>query len=258
MSTHRMRRVSALGGAVSAALIATGAMAAPASAHTPTVNVTCETVTVDLTYYADSGNQVKVTAGETVLADETFGASYHRTLELPTPLTAPLTVRVEVTASDDDRYDAVIERTTPQDCQDEQEEDENGAGGSDAGNDTGAGTGDDEGTPDENATTGGAGGTEEDDTDGDASPSPSASTESGASGGDTDGSGDAATPTPSVSATTTGGNSPVPATVPGETELAATGGSTSTTLMASFGAVVLAAGGALLFVARGRRAGSRG
>ncbi|MEU0354447.1 LAETG motif-containing sortase-dependent surface protein [Streptomyces cyaneofuscatus] len=71
--------------------------AGPAAAHTPTWDVTCSEVTVDLTYYTpDAPNTVTVTVdGKDLLPTETFGKEFSTKLTLPEH-SEKLTVRLVV------------------------------------------------------------------------------------------------------------------------------------------------------------------
>ncbi|MEU0160494.1 LAETG motif-containing sortase-dependent surface protein [Streptomyces sp. NPDC006261] len=90
----------AAGKLVAAAVVGlTGSMisAGPAAAHTPTWDVTCSEVTVDLKYYtANVPNTVTVTVdGKDLLPTETFGREFNKKLTLPEH-SEQLTVRLVV------------------------------------------------------------------------------------------------------------------------------------------------------------------
>ncbi|MDF9811998.1 LAETG motif-containing sortase-dependent surface protein [Streptomyces sp. SPB162] len=83
---HRGRvRTGAIAVAGFAALVGTGVLATPASAHTPVWSVTCDKVTVDLTQYNNRvENTVTITVdGKDLLATTTFKAQFHKVLDLP-------------------------------------------------------------------------------------------------------------------------------------------------------------------------------
>ncbi|MBA2954706.1 hypothetical protein GON03_10255 [Nocardioides sp. MAH-18] len=82
-------------------LVALGGAGA-ASAHTPSISVTCDKLTVSLTNYQDSAspNSVRVVTDGAVRAETPFGSSYAQVFTLGDP-TTPHTWSVTVTASDD-------------------------------------------------------------------------------------------------------------------------------------------------------------
>lgn len=86
------------------------ATAAPASAHTPVVVADCDSLDVDLSYYAKSGNRVTVVVDGKTLADDEFGDRYKKSFELDG--SADHAWSVSVDASDKNRYDWSDEGTT--------------------------------------------------------------------------------------------------------------------------------------------------
>ncbi len=187
-------------------------LAAPASAHTPTWSVDCDSVSVGLKYYdSNGGNTVTVTAGGQEILDKEFGTGLHiEDLKLPAH-TEPLEVRLVVDAIDDngDKHDWDLDQTkTSPVCEGQEPSPEPS-------------------TPTEEPTP---------------TPEPSASEPAEPT---------PSTPPPSTSAPAVepaGDSSPAPTT-----DLAETGSSGSTTLIAGIAAAVVAAGGGLLMVARKRR-----
>lgn len=207
MSTNQHRRRGAIAlGAAGVALAGSVLFAAPASAHTPTWSVDCDSVSVDLKWYAaQGGNTVTVTAGGEELLNQQFGTDFSKELPLPEH-TEPLEVRLVVDAIDDngDKHDWDVDQTkTSPVCEGQEPSPEPS-------------------TPTEEPT-----------------PTPEPSTS------------EPAEPTPSTSE---------PAVEPTEeettppTDLAETGSSDSTPLIAGIAAAVVAAGAGLLVVTRKRRA----
>lgn len=183
--------------------------AAPASAHTPNWSVDCDSVSVNLRWYAEQGNTVTISAGGDRLLHEEFGGDWH-TSDLALPEHGePLEVTLTVNASDHDKFDFQETKTSPV-CETE------------------------EPTP---------------------SPEPSTSTPT-----------EEPTPTPEPSTsepaepTEPAPSTSEPAVEPTEeetappTDLAETGSSDSTPLIAGIAAAVVAAGAGLLVMARKRRA----
>ncbi|MFF8286153.1 LAETG motif-containing sortase-dependent surface protein [Streptomyces albus] len=99
----RWQRSVAIAATGAAAFVGTAIAAVPAQAHTPQWSVTCDSVSIDLKSYGDSGNKVLVKAGDKVLIDETFGKEFTKKAELPKH-DAPLKVTAQVTAADDAKY----------------------------------------------------------------------------------------------------------------------------------------------------------
>jgi LPXTG-motif cell wall-anchored protein len=97
-----------------AALLGTGLLATPASAHTPTWTVDCSTAKLDLTMYnGQYKNTVTVTAdGKTLLPETTFGSDFHKVLDIPAHNSA-VTVNLVVKAGDSDRYSVNQTKTSP-------------------------------------------------------------------------------------------------------------------------------------------------
>ncbi|MCM2418171.1 LAETG motif-containing sortase-dependent surface protein [Streptomyces sp. RKAG293] len=81
---HGRVRTGAIAAVSFAALVGTGVLATPASAHTPVWSVTCDKVTVDLTQYNSRvENTVTITVdGKDLLATTSFKSKFHKTLEL--------------------------------------------------------------------------------------------------------------------------------------------------------------------------------
>ncbi|MFI9101289.1 LAETG motif-containing sortase-dependent surface protein [Streptomyces fildesensis] len=94
-------RTGAIAAVSFAALVGTGVLATPASAHTPAWTVTCDKVTVDLTQYNRKvENTVTITVdGKDLLATTTFKSSFHKTLELAKH-GQPVSVHLVVKAGD--------------------------------------------------------------------------------------------------------------------------------------------------------------
>jgi LPXTG-motif cell wall-anchored protein len=210
MSTRHQgrKRAGVIAAAGFTALIGTGILASPASAHNPNWTPTCDKVTVDLSYY-NSGvtNTVEIKAGgQDVLPVTTFGANFEKTLDLPAH-TSALTVEMIIKAGDDTdgTKGYSVDRTqTVQPCQTSTP------------------------TPPPSTPT--------------QSAAPSSSPSAPASVAPTQ-SAPAAVPSPSTS-------------TPGQ-NLAETGSSSATPVIAGVAAVVVIAGGALVLVGRKRRAGAR-
>jgi LPXTG-motif cell wall-anchored protein len=98
-----------------AALIGSVVLAGPASAHTPTWSVTCDSVKVDLTAYnkhAHNTVTLTIVGGEGALVDQDFGASFHFKDKLP-PHDKPLDLHLVVTASDGAQYGRDETKTAP-------------------------------------------------------------------------------------------------------------------------------------------------
>ncbi|WP_333770005.1 LAETG motif-containing sortase-dependent surface protein [Streptomyces sp. IBSBF 2435] len=118
LTVQGRRRSAAVAAAGMAAMIGTAVLAAPASAHTPVWSVTCNSVQVDLTNYS-TGRHVQnsvsltVVGGEGALADnEDFGGSFHATEALPAH-DSPLTVRLVVKAGDNKKYNVDETKVSP-------------------------------------------------------------------------------------------------------------------------------------------------
>lgn len=96
------KRAGVIAAAGLTALIGTGVLASPASAHNPVWSPSCDSVSVDLTYYnASVSNTVEIKAGGTdILTATTFGSTFAKTLALPTH-TGALQVEMIVKAGDD-------------------------------------------------------------------------------------------------------------------------------------------------------------
>ncbi|MFF5565629.1 LAETG motif-containing sortase-dependent surface protein [Streptomyces sp. NPDC012623] len=108
------RRRSALITVAAAGALGVGLAATPAMAHTPTWSVTCDEVSLDLTAYGNSDqNTVTVTVdGEDLLPTEKFRNDFHKKLDLPEH-SSELTVRLVVKAADGDRYSRDETKTAP-------------------------------------------------------------------------------------------------------------------------------------------------
>jgi LPXTG-motif cell wall-anchored protein len=115
-SQHRRRSGIALG-AAGLALAGSVMMASPASAHTPSWKVDCDSVSVNLQWYnSKGGNTVTLTAGDKTLKTATFGDHWSvQDLALPAH-TQPLQVHLVVKAVDTDaqhNYDVDKTLTSP-------------------------------------------------------------------------------------------------------------------------------------------------
>ncbi|MEU0395491.1 LAETG motif-containing sortase-dependent surface protein [Streptomyces sp. NPDC006208] len=198
------RRSGALIAAATVGALGVGLSAAPALAHTPVWNVTCDEVNVELKAYGrNTENTVTITVdGKDLLPTETFGNDFSKTLELPEH-DKELSVRLIVKAEDGDRFSRDETKTAPV-CEEE--------------------------TPTPSAT-----------------PTPSDTPTT-------------ATPTPSDTPTTATPSTSTPATAtpsaepsPDEPDLAETGSSSATPLIAGAAAAVIVAGGGIMWAARKRR-----
>ncbi|MGP3972657.1 LAETG motif-containing sortase-dependent surface protein [Streptomyces sp. 8N114] len=201
----RWQRSVAIAATGAAAFVGTAIAAAPAQAHTPQWSVTCDSVSIDLTNYAENGNKVTVKAGDKTLISDTFGKSYHKKVDLPEH-SKPLDVTAQVVASDGDKFNwgpetkqsPVCEKPTPTPTP----------------------------TPSESEST---------------PPSPSASPSQSAS----------EKPEPSAPETST--SAPADKPQGGGDDLAETGSSSNTPVIAGIAAAVVVAGGGLVAFARKRR-----
>ncbi|WP_329167123.1 LPXTG cell wall anchor domain-containing protein (plasmid) [Streptomyces sp. NBC_01717] len=112
--TRAGKRSGALISGVVMGFVGVGLCATPVSAHTPTWQVTCSEVTIDLTAYNDNViNTVTVTVdGKDLLPTEEFGREFHKTLKLPEHKIA-VPVHLVVKAGDDERYSRDEIRTSP-------------------------------------------------------------------------------------------------------------------------------------------------
>lgn len=118
-SRHQGRkRAGVIAAAGVVTLIGTGILASPASAHTPKWTVTCDKVTVDLSYYnSNVTNSVEITAGgKDILAPTTFDASYHTALDLPQHSSA-IDVKLIIKAGDDTSGEKGYSKTETQTVQ---------------------------------------------------------------------------------------------------------------------------------------------
>ncbi|MFC3584614.1 LAETG motif-containing sortase-dependent surface protein [Streptantibioticus rubrisoli] len=108
------RRSGVIAAAVFTALLGSGALAAPASAHVPGWSVTCDTASIDLTNYdTRATNTVELKAdGKDLLPATQFGDTYHNTFQLPKH-SSPLPVELVVHAGDDQRYSVDQTKTAP-------------------------------------------------------------------------------------------------------------------------------------------------
>ncbi|WP_443073667.1 LAETG motif-containing sortase-dependent surface protein [Streptomyces sp. NBC_01429] len=211
------RRRSALITVAAAGALGVGLAATPAMAHTPTWSVTCDEVSLDLTAYGKSDqNTVTVTAdGKDLLPTEKFRNDFHKKLDLPEH-SSELTVRLIVKAADGDRFSRDETKTAPV-CE---------------GSTTPPPAESESPTP----------------TPSEAQPSETPSEEPPAS------------ETPSDEATPSAGTSTSPATEvspnqpsPAGDDLAETGSSSATPLIAGAAGVVLVAGAGIMWAARKRR-----
>ncbi|MFF3322569.1 LAETG motif-containing sortase-dependent surface protein [Streptomyces sp. NPDC002889] len=91
-----------------------GLAAGPAVAHTPTWEVDCDAVVLNLTNYGrDSQNTVTVTVdGKDLLPTETFANDFKKTLKLPAH-DAEVSVRLVLKASDGDQHSRDETKTAP-------------------------------------------------------------------------------------------------------------------------------------------------
>ncbi|MEU2722654.1 LAETG motif-containing sortase-dependent surface protein [Streptomyces smyrnaeus] len=201
----RWQRSVAIAATGAAAFVGTAIAAAPAQAHTPQWSVTCDSVSIDLTQYAEKGNKVTVKAGDKVLIDDTFGRSFHKKVDLPEH-SKPLDVTAQVVASDGDQFSWGPETKQSPVCETEKP--------------TPAPE------PSESEST---------------SPSPSASPSQSAS----------EKPEPSAPESST--SAPAEKPQGGGDDLAETGSSSNTPMIAGIAAAVVVAGGALVAFARKRR-----
>ncbi|MFJ2114734.1 LAETG motif-containing sortase-dependent surface protein [Streptomyces sp. NPDC087850] len=108
------RRRGALITIATAGALTVGLSAAPAFAHTPTWSVTCDEVSLDLTRYGYSDqNTVTVTVdGKDLLPTENFRNNFKKTLDLPEHNTE-LTVRLILKAADGERFSKDETKTAP-------------------------------------------------------------------------------------------------------------------------------------------------
>ncbi|MFC8454669.1 LPXTG cell wall anchor domain-containing protein [Kitasatospora sp. NPDC057223] len=220
MARQVRTRGAALAGAVTIAVLASGVLAAGASAHTPAWKADCDTVTVDLTGYSDKQdvkNSVSLTIdGENVLDQKTFGASYHGSFPVKAHTVAGSATLVVTTTEDPKSEKWNLTETKPiAVC-----------------------------LPASPSPT--------------ASPSPSPSPTATRTATPASSTSAPATPAPSSAAPATTAPATVrPAAATSAPALAQTGGGSGTALFAALGAAVVLLGGALLLLARRRRAESR-
>ncbi|MFI9586106.1 LAETG motif-containing sortase-dependent surface protein [Streptomyces sp. NPDC052236] len=192
-----------------------GVTAGPAMAHTPVWSVTCTEVKVDLTKYTTKAdNTVNITVdGKDLLPTETFKGEFHKKLELPQH-DKELTVHLIVKAGDGDQFSRDLTETAPV-CE---------------------GT-----TPSPTPPTSPPVTPSPSDTPSTTAPTPS-STPSTPSTPGTSTSTSAAVPPPAE-----------PSANSGDGDLAETGSSSSTPLIGGAGALVILAGGGIVWAARKRR-----
>ncbi|MFJ4923668.1 LAETG motif-containing sortase-dependent surface protein [Streptomyces sp. NPDC088725] len=111
-----LRRPGALIAVAAAGVLGVGLSAGTASAHTPTWSIDCSSVSVDLTAYGhgnDKVNSVSLTTADGVeLLNEKFGDQLHKKIDLPEHYT-PLAVHLSVKAADGDRYSTEDDKTSP-------------------------------------------------------------------------------------------------------------------------------------------------
>ncbi|MFJ6216572.1 LAETG motif-containing sortase-dependent surface protein [Streptomyces sp. NPDC092296] len=219
--------------AAATALLGTGVLAGSASAHVSDWSVDCSTVSVDLTgYNGKVDNTLTVTAGgETVLGPVTFRESLSRQATLPEH-SEELSVELVVKAGDGDQYSRDEHKTAPV-C---------------PGHETPTTP-----PPTTPATTPATTAAETTPPPTTAAPTTAAPTTAVPT-----------TPVPTTPAPTTPAEAPsssapavVPAPSPSGPNLAETGSSSSTPIIAGVAAAVVVVGGVLLVLAR-RRRGSRG
>lgn len=197
----RWQRSIAIAATGAAAFVGTAIAAAPAQAHTPQWSVTCDSVSIDLKAYAQQGNKVTVKAGDKVLVDETFGASFNKKVDLPEHA-KPLDVTAQVVASDGEQYSWGPETKSSPVCD----------------------------TPSPSPTPTASEST---------SPSPSPS--------------QSASEKPEPSAPESSSSAPAAKPQGSDQDLAETGSSSNTPMIAGIAAAVVVVGGGLVFVARKRR-----
>ncbi|MFE3827989.1 LAETG motif-containing sortase-dependent surface protein [Streptomyces sp. NPDC059092] len=212
------RRRSAFIAVAATGALGVGLSAAPAFAHTPTWSVTCSEVSLNLTAYGQSDkNTVTVTVdGKDLLPTENFRNNFSKKLDLPAHK-SELTVRLVVKAADGDQFSKDETKTAPV-CEGEESTPPPA-----------------ESTPPQEPAS---------------PPAPSESAPEATPSEDT--------PTTEAPAPT-GEASTAPATVPSSQpspaggDLAETGSSSSTPLIAGAAGVVLVAGAGIMWAARKRR-----
>ncbi|MEV7085763.1 LPXTG cell wall anchor domain-containing protein [Streptomyces sp. NPDC093085] len=108
------RRRSAFIAVAATGALAVGLSAAPAFAHTPTWSVSCDEVSLNLTAYGNSDkNTVTVTVdGKDLLPTENFRNNFSKKLDLPEH-SSELAVRLVVKAADGERFDKDETKTAP-------------------------------------------------------------------------------------------------------------------------------------------------
>jgi LPXTG-motif cell wall-anchored protein len=114
--SKKLRRPGALVAAGAASMVLVGLSAGAASAHTPNWQVDCSNVSVDLTAYNGGvTNHVTVTVDgqSTPLVDQDFGGSYHSGDKALPAHTSPLTVHLVVKAGDGDQYNVDQTKQSP-------------------------------------------------------------------------------------------------------------------------------------------------
>ncbi|MGX2998752.1 LAETG motif-containing sortase-dependent surface protein [Streptomyces sp. JNUCC 64] len=213
---------------VAGAAVGFALVVAPAVAHNPVWSVTCSDVTVELTDYADGEgavNTVTVTAdGEDLLPAKKFGKSFSERLELPEHGTE-IEVRLIVRAGDGKEFDVDETKTAPV-CPSSSPSPSDGPEPSESGVPSGSAT------PSE-------------------APTPTLS--AGPSDPETTAPPSSATPTKPEPSRTTATAAPAPGTSAPDEDLAETGGSSATPVIAGAAALVLLAGAGILFAVRKRR-----
>ncbi|MEW1720369.1 LAETG motif-containing sortase-dependent surface protein [Streptomyces sp. NPDC093109] len=219
------QRPGALITVVAASALGVGLTAAPAIAHTPTWEVSCDQVSLSLTAYGNSDkNTVTVTVdGKDLLPAESFRNNFKNTLDLPDH-SSELTVRLVVDAADGERFDKDETKTAPV-C-----------------------PGKEEPTPSPSETPP----TEEPSKEPSATPSEATPSEEPPTEEPTTEAPESATP--SADASTSPAAEPSTAPSPnGGGDLAETGSSSATPLIAGAAGVVLVAGAGIMWAARKRR-----
>ncbi|MFJ7999289.1 LAETG motif-containing sortase-dependent surface protein [Streptomyces sp. NPDC096310] len=211
------RRRSAFIAVAATSALGVGLSAAPAFAHTPTWSVTCSEVSLNLTAYGNSDkNTVTVTVdGKDLLPTENFRNDFSKKLDLPAHK-SELTVRLVVKAADGDQFSKDETKTAPV-CEGEESTPPPA-----------------ESTPPQE-------------------PSSSAPSESAPEAEPSKDTPATEAPEPSGEASTSAAGVPSSQPSPAGDDLAETGASSSTPLIAGAAGVVLVAGAGIMWAARKRR-----
>ncbi|MFC9430431.1 LAETG motif-containing sortase-dependent surface protein [Streptomyces sp. NPDC056987] len=209
------RRASASIAVAATGALGVGLSAAPAFAHTPNWSVTCSEVSLNLTAYGNSDkNTVTVTVdGKDLLPTENFRNDFSKKLDLPAHK-SEVTVRLVVKAADGDQFNKDETKTAPV-CEGEE-------------------TPPEPTPPQESAPEPSAPEETPEATPGEDTPAPEA-------------------PTPAGEASTSAAAVPSSQPSPAGDDLAETGASSSTPLIAGAAGVVLVAGAGIMWASRKRR-----